>query len=50
MTSGTIFNEIIVWDMDGKVIKRLVGHDGICFSLQWAPSHDTLVSGADDRV
>ncbi|KAI9298144.1 WD40 repeat-like protein [Neoconidiobolus thromboides FSU 785] len=59
--SGTIFNEIIIWDynntninntttINGKLVKCLKGHEGVIFGLDFLENKNLLASTSDDRT
>ncbi|RKO85214.1 WD40-repeat-containing domain protein, partial [Blyttiomyces helicus] len=57
VASGTVFNEVLLWDVngrkedgDGEVVKRLVGHEGVIFSMRWSENGKLIASSSDDRT
>ena len=51
---GTVFQQVIVWLAErniesAKIIHRLVGHEGVIFSLQYNSESDLICSTSDDR-
>lgn len=56
VASGTIYNEIIVWQVvphgqqfEALHICRLSGHEGSIFRIAWSADGSKLVSASDDR-
>lgn len=62
LATGTIFNQILVWRVslkeddddinesgDIRVLKRLVGHDGVIFGISYDATHQRIISVSDDR-
>jgi WD40 repeat protein len=55
LVSGAIDKEkgmLSIWDVrQGTLVRRLEGHSGFIFGIDWSPEHDLLVSaGADGTV
>ncbi len=40
---------IIIWDKEGRYIKKLAGHKTSVWSIDFSPSGDTLISGSFDH-
>ncbi|KAH6586454.1 hypothetical protein BASA50_000409 [Batrachochytrium salamandrivorans] len=56
VASGTVFGEVILWNMseynqehDGRALKRLIGHEGVIFSIQYSSDGLQVASVSDDR-
>ncbi|XP_034235872.1 WD repeat-containing protein 6 [Thrips palmi] len=53
--AGTVFREVVIWLPSGSgmcdqpVLHRLVGHNGVIFSLTWDWQTSSLCSTSDDR-
>ncbi|XP_072136378.1 tRNA (34-2'-O)-methyltransferase regulator WDR6 [Mobula birostris] len=57
LVSGTVFNQLVLWRMTGptdregrvRVDRRVSGHSGVIFSIDYLPWNRVLVSASDDR-
>lgn len=56
LVGGTVFNQLVLWrprgvtvDNRSQVEKRLLGHNGVIFSLCYLQSSGLLASASDDR-
>eukprot|EP00062_Callorhinchus_milii_P006138 gi/632946816/ref/XP_007888745.1/ PREDICTED: WD repeat-containing protein 6 [Callorhinchus milii] len=57
LVSGTVFNQLVIWRMEGptdpggrvKTAKRIIGHNGVIFSISYLESKGILASASDDR-
>lgn len=57
IASGTVFNQVQLWkpytkneDEDATVHKKLIGHEGVIFGLQFNADASQIVSVSDDRT
>ncbi|MGC0120028.1 TIR domain-containing protein [Pseudoalteromonas piscicida] len=50
IASGSKDETIMLWDFaSGKLIRKLIGHNGAINSIDFSPDGRTLVSGSDDK-
>ena len=57
LASGTVFNQILIWKVQGKkdkhnntfILQRLSGHEGVIFSINFNKMGTLLGSVSDDR-
>ncbi|KAI8824491.1 WD40-repeat-containing domain protein [Fimicolochytrium jonesii] len=57
LASGTVFNQVLLWDIDarnangeGRVLKSLVGHEGVIFNIRFSADGEKLATASDDRT
>ncbi|KAJ2026717.1 WD repeat-containing protein 6 [Coemansia sp. S85] len=51
VAAGTVFNQVLVWRVaKGLVERRLVGHEGVIFGVNFSSDQSTLASVSDDRT
>ncbi|RGB33966.1 WD40-repeat-containing domain protein [Rhizophagus diaphanus] len=57
LASGTVFNQVHLWDVmkknefgDGVVFKKLIGHEGVIFGVNFSDDGKTISSVSDDRT
>ncbi|KAL5034272.1 WD repeat-containing protein 6 [Batrachochytrium dendrobatidis] len=57
IASGTVFGQVILWNLyaqdeqnDGKALKRLIGHEGVIFNIQFSQNGSKVASVSDDRT
>ncbi|KAJ2767566.1 WD repeat-containing protein 6, partial [Coemansia nantahalensis] len=49
VAAGTVFNQVLVWRRDGRVVHRLRGHAGVVFGVAFSADGAALASVSDDR-
>ncbi|PKY42100.1 WD40 repeat-like protein [Rhizophagus irregularis] len=57
LASGTVFNQVHLWDVmkknefgDGVVFKKLIGHEGVIFGVNFSDDGKIISSVSDDRT
>jgi WD40 repeat protein len=50
LATGHKDGTIAIWDVDGRFVKRLLGHDAGIKNLDWSPQGDILASSAHDKT
>lgn len=55
IASGTVFGEIILWDIDLENMKHRIiinskNHEGVIFRMKWSDNNSYLISVSDDRT
>jgi len=48
IASASCNQEVKIWDMSGRLLKTLTGHNGFVRSVCWAPDGRALVTGSND--
>ncbi|XP_051874905.1 WD repeat-containing protein 6 [Pristis pectinata] len=57
LVSGTVFNQLVLWRMEGptdgsgrvRAGRRISGHSGVIFSIDYLEQNGVLASASDDR-
>ncbi|XP_032892892.1 WD repeat-containing protein 6 [Amblyraja radiata] len=57
LVSGTVFNQLVLWQMEGpldlqgrvRAGRRISGHSGVIFSIDYRQESGVLASASDDR-
>eukprot|EP01080_Neovahlkampfia_damariscottae_P001336 gene1336-11418_t len=50
IASGTIFHDILIWNVDQKLLRTLKGHVGVIFCVEISKDGNWLISASDDRT
>jgi WD repeat-containing protein 6 len=50
IASGTIFNQVIIWNIKDEKISTLKGHTGVIFNTYWSDDGKYISSASDGSI